>query len=295
MNILEKELMAEKGKVKSSAILLVHALIALASGCLMRFVRYILQPVKRGFFCGDTSIRLPYRSSSIPFSIFSLIVFPIVVLTLAIFFRKFRNSEKEEKNGIGNQKTVILVELYVRSRKLRCYKEKYEINGRILDTTLVRMIQFFLIFVLGFSITGWFASFVKNSTGRLRPHFLDVCKPNVDLKNCSAFQFIDEYVCSSPESSSKIIDSRLSFFSGHSSSAFYCAAFLAIYIHARVGQFEVSWTPFFALIYAIFFVCAALVGISRVVDHKHHTSDVVVGGFVGIVMAALMVYCNNIF
>uniref|UniRef100_A0A915DXB8 Phosphatidic acid phosphatase type 2/haloperoxidase domain-containing protein n=1 Tax=Ditylenchus dipsaci TaxID=166011 RepID=A0A915DXB8_9BILA len=132
---------------------------------------------------------------------------------------------------------------------------------------------------------GWFASSVKNSIGRLRPHFLDVCKwlyyilITLHLSNfvfdqmwistiVQPSQFIDEYVCSSPESSSKIIDSRLSFFSGHSSSAF-------IVPHSLLCTFMPESDSL------------------KILDHKHHASDVVVGGFVGILMACLMLYCNR--
>lgn len=50
-------------------------------------------------------------------------------------------------------------------------------------------------------------------TGRLRPHFLAVCKPNIDINACNENVFnITNYICEG--SSIAIRNARLSFYSG---------------------------------------------------------------------------------
>jgi membrane-associated phospholipid phosphatase len=84
-------------------------------------------------------------------------------------------------------------------------------------------------------------------------------------------------------------DHRRAFFSGHSSLATMSSMYLGIYFHQhiaprlrgpRAGLYK-------ALTYSI--LGAAFVGVpySRVVDNRHHISDVLAGGFVGSATAAL--------
>lgn len=68
----------------------------------------------------------------------------------------------------------------------------------------------------------------KYTIGRLRPHFMSVCKPDID---CTAEPFktiYNENIQCTGEKSYKFIDSRLSFPSGHSSLSFYCMIYLAV-------------------------------------------------------------------
>lgn len=76
----------------------------------------------------------------------------------------------------------------------------------------------------------------KVSAGRLRPHFIDVCRPmiragNVDVgydefcrQDSNKFQYVTDYYCSGKNSR----DIRLSFMSGHSSYSSYSAAFAVV-------------------------------------------------------------------
>ena len=60
----------------------------------------------------------------------------------------------------------------------------------------------------------------KYTVGRLRPHFLAVCKPDFSLLNCTTGlhrNFITEDVCTGGKDLIK--EARLSFPSGHSSFA----------------------------------------------------------------------------
>lgn len=50
------------------------------------------------------------------------------------------------------------------------------------------------VFIFGCAISQSFTDIAKVSVGRLRPHFLDVCKPDFSTINCS-LGYITEYTC----------------------------------------------------------------------------------------------------
>lgn len=67
----------------------------------------------------------------------------------------------------------------------------------------------------------------KLSVGRLRPHFLAVCRPNIDLEACAnTLKYIETYNCTGPYN--VVRQARLSFFSGHASIAMTAAVFCAV-------------------------------------------------------------------
>lgn len=51
-------------------------------------------------------------------------------------------------------------------------------------------------FLFGAAMSQSLTDIAKYSIGRLRPHFLDVCKPDWKLINCSSGAYIEDYVCS---------------------------------------------------------------------------------------------------
>lgn len=55
------------------------------------------------------------------------------------------------------------------------------------------------VFVFGCAISQSFTDIAKVSVGRMRPHFLDVCKPDFSTINCS-LGYITEYQCQGSES-----------------------------------------------------------------------------------------------
>lgn len=55
------------------------------------------------------------------------------------------------------------------------------------------------VFVFGCAISQSFTDIAKVSVGRMRPHFLDVCKPDFSTINCS-LGYITDYECQGPES-----------------------------------------------------------------------------------------------
>lgn len=71
----------------------------------------------------------------------------------------------------------------------------------------------------------------KYTIGRLRPHFLDICKPDVNCNDeINKTKYIEDFTCRG-DLQKKFTDSRLSFPSGHSSLSFYCMIYLAVSAH----------------------------------------------------------------
>lgn len=75
--------------------------------------------------------------------------------------------------------------------------------------------KIFGIFVFGLAVQQTITNIGKFTVGRLRPHFLDVCKPDFSKLNCTlrnsvdhVYTYIDYDVCSIPESSPKLKDAR---------------------------------------------------------------------------------------
>lgn len=60
--------------------------------------------------------------------------------------------------------------------------------------------------LLGFTLCMLFIEIVKLYVGRLRPHFLTVCQPNISTSNCSK-TFITSYTCQGSDLDA-ICDSR---------------------------------------------------------------------------------------
>ncbi|KAE9552227.1 hypothetical protein FO519_004571 [Halicephalobus sp. NKZ332] len=190
--------------------------------------------------------------------------------------------------------TIILIETACEKYRYGRYESrlpiKFECNGFIIPGVIVRFVRFFLISQLGFMIEIFMLNITKYSVGRLRPHFLAVCKPSVNtstIASCGdAATYIQHYICLGKDQA-LIKDARLSFFSGHTSHAFYYAFFLVIYMHCRFGR-TMRTSVFFPIIYALLISAAAFVGYSRVNDNKHHVGDVIAGAFIGILVAICM-------
>lgn len=101
----------------------------------------------------------------------------------------------------------------------KCLSDELSLNERLLNGSYT-----FFASQLGLFINYILYQLVKFSCGRLRPHFFDVCRPNVE---CTTGSYVASYVCTGTDS--KLIkDAHLSFYSGHASTAFFYATFLTV-------------------------------------------------------------------
>ncbi|XP_042588232.1 phospholipid phosphatase 1 isoform X3 [Cyprinus carpio] len=141
-------------------------------------------------------------------------------------------------------------------------------------------------FLFGAAMSQSLTDIAKYSIGRLRPHFLDVCKPDWTQINCTGGAYIEDFVCTGD--STKVNEGRLSFYSGHSSFSMYCMLFLALYLQARM---QAEWARLLRPTLQFFLIAASVyTGLSRVSDYKHHWSDVLAGLIQGAIVALLVVF-----
>lgn len=159
-------------------------------------------------------------------------------------------------------------------------------------------IVFFLDFVGAGVVTGLLTEVTKNLVGRYRPDWLSRCLPEIDNPvSISGFGLSaeDNPACTSNLSESKMRDGMKSFPSGHASTAFGLGIFVSGYcawiLVCRWGQHRKR-----SLIYRcgrqlLFFWILCQIGwawgvaVSRVMDHKHHESDIIAGTFLGTCVA----------
>ena len=103
------------------------------------------------------------------------------------------------------------------------------------------------------------SNLIKTSSGRLRPDFYD------------RLEIGDEKL---------IREGQLSFVSGHTSAAFCCSFFIFKYIKKIKVNVHLDYF-FILLIQMIVLFVAYCVGISRLMENKHHIEDVIAGALVG--------------
>ena len=130
----------------------------------------------------------------------------------------------------------------------------------------------------------------KSWVGRLRPHFLSVCKPNFSQINCTVnglngvvYNSIytgDSFCTGNPND---VIEARASWPSGHSSFSWYTMIYLVIYLEARLRLLRLRYIK--SLIQLAAVIAAFLTSISRISDYHHRFSDVLSGSVLGIVIA----------
>ncbi|CAK1553059.1 unnamed protein product [Leptosia nina] len=214
------------------------------------------QPYERGYFPNDESISLPFKDQTISESLLAALGFALLVVTILIveIIRNVKGKSVTDKTLCG-----------------------FEIPGWVWETYVG-----IGVFSFGASCQQLLVTVAKYVIGRLRPHFFDVCKPTP--LTTTAQGYVTRFTCAGADSA-KLTDMRLSFPSAHASFAMYCAVFFILYIEVKarwrgskllrhVGQFVVLLAGFY-------------VGLSRIVDHMHHSSDVAVGFVLGGVIALI--------
>ena len=159
---------------------------------------------------------------------------------------------------------------------------------------------------LGFSLCMIITDVSKFSLGRLRPHFLAVCNPNLE-EVCyqieDAYIEVEESDYSYTESyhpkyviekntctgtNDLLREARLSFISGHSSISFYTAAFLIIFMKKFINKWLLR-----TLLQFTHFILACWISITRITDYMHHPEDVIIGSIIGIVCAYIIMYMGE--
>ncbi|XP_031715909.1 phospholipid phosphatase 1 isoform X1 [Anarrhichthys ocellatus] len=219
-----------------------------------------IRPYQRGFFCNDESIKYPFHSSTITSTVLYTVGFTLPISCmifgecLSVYLKRIKS-----KSSFGSHISSV-----------------YKAIGT---------------FLFGAAMSQSLTDIAKYSIGRLRPHFLDVCRPDWKFINCSSGAYIEEFTCNGDEK--MVNEGRLSFYSGHSSFSMYCMLFLALYLQARL---QADWARLLRPTIQFFLIAASVfTGLSRVSDYKHHWSDVLTGLLQGALMAILVVFCVSDF
>ncbi|KAL0820163.1 hypothetical protein ABMA28_006096 [Loxostege sticticalis] len=231
--------------------------------CLLAFPLLAIQlwgtPYERGYFVDDESIRLPNKQESISEGLLAGVGFGFIVVA------------------------IILTEI-IRDKRGSGIGEKF-LNGSLIPGWIWESYVTIGVFTFGAACQQLVSNTTKYVIGRLRPHFYDVCRPEPNDSPLNLLGYIQDYNCTSGEAA-LIKEARLSFPSAHSSFAMYTAVFFIFYI-----QVKGKWRGSKLLRHAAQFSAllgAWYVGLSRVVEHKHHWSDVGAGFLIGATIAALV-------
>lgn len=222
-----------------------------------------VEPYDRGFYCNDETIRFPYLNDTVPLWAAALCGF------------------------LAGLAVIIMAEIYVNRQCCPAGDEFKMKNRRFLLNTLNGS----LLFGLGAACTMLITEIGKRSIGRLRPHFISVCKPDwtkidcfTEIDNVFVANYIhfNSTICTGD--AHLIKEARLSFPSGHSSFTTYSMVFVIIYLEARMGRPR-RCNFFKTSVQLIAFIIAWFTCMSRVSDFKHHHTDVLSGSVIGLIVA----------
>ncbi|KAK9768036.1 hypothetical protein K7432_001623 [Basidiobolus ranarum] len=132
------------------------------------------------------------------------------------------------------------------------------------------------------SLTLMVTHILKTTVGRLRPDFIARCIPNVDQD--PALGLVGSEICQ--QTNSKILlDGMKSFPSGHTSLSFAGLTFLSLYLAGKLHLFDERGHTYKSFVCISPMIGAALIGVSRICDYRHHWQDVLIGGLIGIITA----------
>ncbi|KAK3747276.1 hypothetical protein QZH41_016857 [Actinostola sp. cb2023] len=176
-------------------------------------------------------------------------------------FSKSKESRETEKDRDGRRVGPVLIPFYI-----------------------IRMIHRMAIFGVGMALVMILCCVVAILAGRLRPHFLAVCKPNTALYNCSS-GYIARDVCTGDPLLVK--RARFSFPSGHTAISTYSMVFAAFCLQACVWLRK--YKLFRIILQTALILLGFAVGLSRIRDYYHHWLDVVGGALIGAFAAWLVV------
>ncbi|KAG8034205.1 hypothetical protein G9C98_001290 [Cotesia typhae] len=163
---------------------------------------FYIEPHNRGFFCNDQTIMYPRvlkeTVSNLTLGIIALIFLILIIIGEIFHARKTRSSQQLLTFKVPNWITLI-----------------YHKAGT---------------YLIGGITTVLIGDVIKLTVGRLRPHFLDVCAPNIDCTlatNLNRYVGPGEFVCTS-NFTDDLRNARLSFPSSHSSTLTYVGVYFIV-------------------------------------------------------------------
>ncbi|XP_061540334.1 phospholipid phosphatase 2b [Phycodurus eques] len=234
--------------VKKKLCVLIDVLCVLVAALPFIIMTIVFKPYQRGVYCDDETIKYPLKADTISHSMLAAVTISCTVVIITSGEAYLVYSKKIYSNSDFNQYVAAL----------------YKVVGT---------------FLFGAAVSQSLTDLAKFTIGRPRPNFMTVCAP----KQCTGYV----QVINCTGNPQDVTESRLSFYSGHSSFGMYCMLFLALYVQARLVA---KWARLLRPTVQFFLVAFAVyVGYTRVSDYKHHWSDVLVGLLQGALVAMLNV------
>lgn len=252
---------------KTKSTLFVHVLIFTLLGSSLLLFKLFGKPYIQGYRCDDETIFKPYHTSTVPMSYVYFAYLVVAVLCFSI--------------GIGRQRRTIQEE------------EGFVLNNNDVKIIWFDVVLLFSIFVYGTGLNAFVTDIGKYSLGRLRPHYISVCLPDWSMINCTSANITNSFVygdeaCTSNDYK-RIKEARLSFPSGHSSFVGFATVFLVLYMENQIACNKWEIVPKY-LVQTLIGSAAFFVALSRINDNFHHPTDVLVGLFLGSVIAGGMYF-----
>ncbi|KAM6962421.1 phospholipid phosphatase 2b [Aplochiton taeniatus] len=151
----------------------------------------MFRPYHRGVFCDDESIQYPLKPDTITHGLLAAVTISCTVIIVCSGEAYLVYSKRVFSNSDFNQYVAAL----------------YKVLGT---------------FLFGAVVSQSLTDLAKFTIGRPRPNFMAVCAPRVCLG------YVEGINCTG--AARDVTESRLSFYSGHSSFGMYCMLFLAVSI-----------------------------------------------------------------
>ncbi|KAI1882614.1 hypothetical protein AGOR_G00236700 [Albula goreensis] len=180
---------------KKKIYIFVDLLCVIVASLPSAILTLLFRPYQRGIYCDDQSIQYPFKYDTITHSMMAAITISFSVIIITSGEAYLVYSKRLHSNSDFNQYVAAL----------------YKVVGT---------------FLFGAVVSQSLTDLAKFTIGRPRPNFLAVCAPKV----CNGYML--EINCTGNHRN--VTESRLSFYSGHSSFGMYCMLFLALYVQARM-------------------------------------------------------------
>jgi len=223
---------------------------------------------RKGFFCSDSSLKYPYKEDTI--SDMWLIIACVPLPIFLMFFTELITSSTTNKhNNLYDENVKKKIPIWMRN-----------------TTNLISS------FLFGGISTVILSETIKLSTGNLRPHFWDVCRPNVScpaITNMNEDVYLSEYNCLG-DSGDLERKARHSFPSGQASISSFVTVFLCFYSHVRLKNAPSHFRGLCQM--SLISVCLGA-GVTRINDHMHHSIDVYAGLLLGSVVSLFVIFSLN--
>jgi len=214
-----------------------------------------IQPINRGFFCFDYSLKYPHIEHETVPQYLCLIIWLFISTTIIV------TTELSIRSPLETQLKYCLSGIF------SCI-----ISTDILKYSVGKLRPYFLTLCspdyneICIDESAYYT--IGNSEEQ---HFDEFFQKYVND---------DNHICSSNITSGSLKEARLSFISGHTSFSFYFVVFLIIYT-LRNTQNISYLKNFISFIHLLVFIVACWISLTRVSDYKHHPLDVLLGAVLG--------------